>query len=1846
LPPAPGLAAPPLAPQSPATVITNCTEAGLDAALAQGGSLTFSCGGPVTITLTSTKVISQDTALDGASQVTLSGSGTVRLFRITGNVDVTLANLTLRDGYVPYPFFPENGGAILNTGRLTVANVVFENNQNLSGRGGAIFSDFDGYDPAEGQSFPATLTISDSTFISNTAPGGGNGGAVFVRGSLSITGTTFLENAANNGGAVYIEDAGGDTTGAVVTIYDSQFGDNHATYGGGGGIYYGGTQARPVTLDGVTFTANTSTGFGGGAQLTHYSDVPKTSLQVLNSHFDGNTARWAGGGLYAGPAIIEDSVFENNSTTWYGGGAEVLWDSFVTRSTFRSNSVETGDINGGGSALKVNTGPAIVSDSTFVVNEFVGSYSSGGTILFENLSGFSRLENNTLTHNTSTAGASVLYTYAGGITLTHNTIANNVNLAGCTGECYAFVERYSYYDPLHLQGNILDNPGALNCKEALDSLGHNLFSDVACGPVASDLYSTTAQLAPLADYGGPSQTRMPYTDSPARDNAGTGCPATDQRGVSRPVGAACDIGAVEADAELEPPPPPIPPEALRALSYPSQATAPSQRSYRTLALGGDPVNAIFGNFTYEHTDLALPVFGPPVRLHRTYNSAAPQDGILGWGWNLAYNLRVSEPTTDTVTVTRGDGRVDTYTLDGNGDLIPPAGSADSLVKHPDDSYTLTTRERIVYEFSSGGQLQSAADPDGNTITLSYTGGQWTAITDAAGRAWSLAYNAEGRVSLVTDPAGRSVTFAYSPAGDLTSVTNAAGGITTYQYDSDHRLTQITDANGHLYLAHAYDETGRVAQQMDARGSHSFAYFTGYTLYTDPVGTVHRIDYDGSYRLTSRVDGYGTAQAVTTTLAYDGAGLVAAHTDGNGTTTDYEYDARGNVTHVTDPLGGETVMTFDGRDNLLTRADPLGHTFSWTYSSSNHPLSATDALGQVTEYQYDSRGLLTALTDALDNVTAYSYDANGNLTAIQDPLLASTTLSYDAVGRLSQQTDPLGHTAAFTYNALNLRLSETAADGGVTTYTYDAVGNTLSVSDPLGAVTSFAYDEANDLVQVTDALGQVTAYDYDALGRETARTLPDGTTWLSTYDALSRLTAVTSPLGHATQFAYDGNGNLTSVTDAAGATTTYHYDALDRLVGVTDALGGQSTYGYDAAGHLLSITDPLAHTTTYAYDALGRRLSATDPLGHVTSASYDALSRLGAATNGAGQTVNYTYDPLGRLLSASGPGVSASFSYDAAGNRMQMVDGIGATTYAYDAANRLATVDGPHGLLSYTYDLAGRRTGLSQPGAELTYSYDALGRLTALHLDGGPLTGYAYDAVGNVVEQIYGNGLVTDLNYDADRRLVGLETRLGATLVQQIAYQRDARGNVTAETATGFSAAYAYDELSRLTSAVLQYTPAPTAEPEYVVFLPLVSRGGAGAAAAQAAAGPAALAATFTFAFTYDAAGNRLTATENGATTTYAYDGANHLSGPGFTYDGTGRLTSDGTTAYNYDALGRLIGAGGVSYAYDGDGNRVRATGDGTMTDYLLDVALPLPTRVAAASGGVTERWFFGSEQSLVAGRQPDGTLQYAQTDALGSVRLVSSAAGTANAAPLYAPFGACVLDCTGFGFAGEPLDGGLVHLRARDYHPSLGRFLTPDPLGPVLSRGQGLNAFSYVENNPVNHTDPSGLCWLGPVCGAGQFIVSGAQAVGNAIVSGAQAAGSAIASVGQRLAGTVAPAVENSRVGSGGLAGQVRYPLISDKGTGLISDKGVGLTDTGGSNILSDNGLGFTSPGSSNVIGAGGGNAITADPSKLLGNGSTNVIAAGGGNILISGRTRLISDNGAGLIGLAGGNVIGAGGGN
>jgi RHS repeat-associated protein len=184
-----------------------------------------------------------------------------------------------------------------------------------------------------------------------------------------------------------------------------------------------------------------------------------------------------------------------------------------------------------------------------------------------------------------------------------------------------------------------------------------------------------------------------------------------------------------------------------------------------------------------------------------------------------------------------------------------------------------------------------------------------------------------------------------------------------------------------------------------------------------------------------------------------------------------------------------------------------------------------------------------------------------------------------------------------------------------------------------------------------------------------------------------------------------------------------------------------------------------------------------------------------------------------------------------------------------------------------------------------------------------------------------------------------------------------------------------------------------------------------------------------------------------------------------------------TTTYGCDQADELTGyssgATSASYSYAGEELRVSKTVNGSTTNQVWDLADGLPTII---QDGATE-YITGPGGLPIEQVAGDGTALYYLQDQLGSTRGVFDASGTAVATYSYDVYGNPT-SCTGsvttpFGFAGQYTDSEseLQYLRARYYDPQRGQFLSVDPL---VSETQ--QPYSYANDNPLNVTDPLGLC--------------------------------------------------------------------------------------------------------------------------------------------------------------------------
>jgi hypothetical protein len=235
-----------------------------------------------------------------------------------------------------------------------------------------------------------------------------------------------------------------------------------------------------------------------------------SSLSITSATISDNTGRLGGGILNrATQASTTDTTIAGNTANDGAGGIHNEALMTITRSTLFGNS----GTNGGGTA---NVGTMTVINSTLSDNT---AMTSGGGVTN---SGTLDLTNVTIAENNATFGSSLAN--SGSATLKNVILKRGLNGA--------------------------------NCQGTFASLGHNIANDDSCAgslTEAGDLSGQSPLLLPLADNGGPTRTHALDEGSPALDGGDdNGCPPTDQRGVPRPQGAACDVGAYEVG---EPGPP-------------------------------------------------------------------------------------------------------------------------------------------------------------------------------------------------------------------------------------------------------------------------------------------------------------------------------------------------------------------------------------------------------------------------------------------------------------------------------------------------------------------------------------------------------------------------------------------------------------------------------------------------------------------------------------------------------------------------------------------------------------------------------------------------------------------------------------------------------------------------------------------------------------------------------------------------------------------------------------------------------------------------------------------------------------------------------------------------------------------------------------------------------------------------------------------------------------------------------------------------------------------------------------------------------------------------------------------
>ena len=313
----------------------------------------------------------------------------------------------------------------------------------------------------------------------------------------------------------------------------------------------------PLTLGkNVTIDASAAPGLtisGNNADRVFIINAGTTAKVKNLTVADGFGWQLAGGILNNGSLTLDHVVVTNNVVAtdaqdwWQGGGGIYVGGGGVlnlVNSTVSNNTA--GPANGGG--LYAIQGTTVSISNSTISGNTAGNVAGG----FRSL-GNATIDNSTISANTAAGwhGGAIFHT-DGNMTITNSTIVNNVGPDWASSAIF-LGEYGSVTATLKLTNTIITGNHLYACEwfasggpVSLISGGHNLVQDGSCNPDATDIITTDALTGALADNGGPTWTHALLPGSPAIDAGdNTVCSATDQRGVARPQGAACDIGSYE-----------------------------------------------------------------------------------------------------------------------------------------------------------------------------------------------------------------------------------------------------------------------------------------------------------------------------------------------------------------------------------------------------------------------------------------------------------------------------------------------------------------------------------------------------------------------------------------------------------------------------------------------------------------------------------------------------------------------------------------------------------------------------------------------------------------------------------------------------------------------------------------------------------------------------------------------------------------------------------------------------------------------------------------------------------------------------------------------------------------------------------------------------------------------------------------------------------------------------------------------------------------------------------------------------------------------------------------------------
>ncbi|MFF3938263.1 ricin-type beta-trefoil lectin domain protein [Streptomyces phaeofaciens] len=993
----------------------------------------------------------------------------------------------------------------------------------------------------------------------------------------------------------------------------------------------------------------------------------------------------------------------------------------------------------------------------------------------------------------------------------------------------------------------------------------------------------------------------------------------------------------------------------------------------------------------------------------------------------------------TVKSTDANNRVESYEYDPLGRAVAAWDATQTATDDPTVKYTYNIDPKkpvsVVAESLSDNPSTVAGDGKYESSTTIYDGlgrerQTQTPAVDGGRLITDTLHNSAGQVRYTRNAyymEGDPGTDLVVPASE-SLVPNA----TSYTYDGLGRVLTVTPVHSsYPQTGESFTNAGKTVTTTDRRTRYE--YGLDHTVIRQPKGTPGSRVWTDALGRTTRQDTFSDTElseagAITTTYEYDLRGDMVTSTDDVGNTRTWKYDALGRVTDTTDPDAGAAHTDYDAYGRVDKATDARGQTVSYTYERLNRVEqvkvtpkdSTTSTLAQT--YTYDGatggKGQLTSATRYNDG-KAYTTTVGG-YTADYQPTAMTTAL-------------PPGSTAGLT------------AEGFATQYTY-----------------SYAYNDD----------GQLEKYTTPAAGGLSAEAV------ITRYNEAGLPTSVSGQDWYASEASYSPYGQVLRATVGEVGRRLWQENTFNESTGelltsrliretatpdttvVPGSEVSKRSYSYDASGNVLSVADRMGTATDqqcFKYDPLGQLKEAwTTPGGACTATGKTTAEpvypdgTVNVSANNSGYWQSYDYDVLGNRTRKTAYKATPTFT---AGVRDTAGDVV--TDYLYGTSDT-AKNDQPHTLTSYTTTSKPTATGPTvKTRSEQTY--DSAGELEKRSTGGDTAQALTWTWDGKVES-------VTGFGADGSGAFVGT-----GDMCLDLAGGTPNPGTAIQIYVCNGSKAQNF----RLRAADTDNNG--TVEDATIGSLVV---GGRCVQPTSVAAGAAAL----VQACDSTVAAQRWQILSTGQIKLVSTTANLCLSAPASTVGTDLTLAACNSTV----ATQLWKPASKTTYVYDAMGNRlVERTSAGAVLN-LPDTKISLTTagkvryteRTYAAIGGpAVTRYREGAnntaganEYTFAQATDPNGTpvaeirfdagmtVYTAKRDPWGEDR-------AANLSPR---------SHTGFHTGDEDNETGLTHLGAREYDPGTGRFISADP---VLDDSDPLqaNGYSYANNNPVTHADPSGL---------------------------------------------------------------------------------------------------------------------------------------------------------------------------